>query len=427
MSISKLNSSNSSGMSCIHDEKKAKGKRSRSFSPELPLEASSEKASRVYEETSSSSSSSNSGESSTAKEGAEIPLNDNLFHPREKRLLSDLELVRKKLAKERVAAAIQQRKQQDQPKFRTVLSKGTHKFFSFTKKVNSRLIGVAHDQGRRETMEDEDLISSGRVNNLDYELFAIFDGHSGDLTAKFLKNNLENFVVAELAKLKEANELEIFNALKTACILCDAKIKEQTFKPKSTTPSSGSRAPSSSGSTAIIALQFHNSDLWIANVGDSRAVWRKENGETVQLSEDQKPENPKYEKSINKRGGQIFRIDHGRRTARINKRINIARSFNDNHLRSEDKKTYCISARPKIVQVRKDEIEKGDILILTCDGIFEKASANDVGQRAADHYHPSSGTKRHYSPAEEAARQIVGASFGSGGTDNLSAMVIPLR
>jgi len=310
------------------------------------------------------------------------------YHHREKRLQSDPVVVQRKLTKEREAAAAQHAKQASNPFFKLARSMHTSRFSSQRATVNGREVGIAHDRGRRPSMEDEDLIAVGRANGNPYELFAIFDGHGGGETSKYLKENLQRFVQAELTG---TIDLEIWNALKTACVKCDASAK--TF------------VGGTSGSTGAIALKI-NGDLWIANVGDSRAIWRKANGQAIQLSEDQKPDDPKYLRSIEKRGG--FVDEH-----RVNGMLAVARSFNDGIVNNGEK--FSISARPKIVKVAKEEIGPGDSLILCCDGVPDVASSQDIADRAGG-----------LSP-NEAAKSIIGGAYAVGSKDNLSAMVIPLE
>ena len=64
-----------------------------------------------------------------------------------------------------------------------------------------------------------------------------------------------------------------------------------------------------SGSCAIIVLII-NSNCYIANLGDSRAIYSYNTGANFyQLSRDHKPNDPKEKKRIYKAGGSIFQTD----------------------------------------------------------------------------------------------------------------------
>ena len=64
-----------------------------------------------------------------------------------------------------------------------------------------------------------------------------------------------------------------------------------------------------SGSCAIIVLIINN-QVFIANLGDSRALYSYNGGEELyQLSRDHKPNDPKEKKRIYKAGGTIFKTN----------------------------------------------------------------------------------------------------------------------
>ncbi len=326
-------------------------------------------------------------------------------HSREWRTIQNPETVQIKLQEEREAANEQRFKGENQ-KFILTSPVGTIHFSSSATSVNGRTIGEAHDKGStRPTMEDQSLAVSGKVpiagREKTYELYAIFDGHGGVGTATFLKENLERFIQQELVSLSDLSEASVWNALKMACVKCDAECK--------------SKLKDGSGSTAIISL-FIDGDLWIANVGDSRAIWRTESGDVEQLSEDAKPNDPKYKKSIEKRGGEVVLA---RSTYRINRVLAIARSFNDEYLKSQDEKVYSVSARPKIIKIPQDELEaKKGHLILCCDGVTDVASSSDIANRI--------GLFKPGTHPKILAKAVVGSSLGSKSKDNISAMVISL-
>ena len=130
--------------------------------------------------------------------------------------------------------------------------------------------------------------------NISY--FAIFDGHAGNKCSEYLKNNLHHF---------------IFNSIHFPNF--PLKSIEQGFKncEKSYIKSIHNKAHNQyydySGSCAIIILII-NDMCYIANLGDSRAIYSYDTGKKFyQLSRDQKPNDPKEKKRIYKAGGSIFK------------------------------------------------------------------------------------------------------------------------
>ncbi len=256
--------------------------------------------------------------------------------------------------------------------------------------------GVCHAQGRRPTMEDEHLASSFALDiqgkKYPIQLFGIFDGHGGPDVSKFVKQHLANEVNAAL-KQHNPNGLTdegIWNALKMACVSLDKKIPSKW---------------ANQGSTGTIAMIL-DGKLWTANVGDSRTVLDQA-GTPVQLSEDAKPGDARYEKGIKNRNGVVM----NGLPPRVNGILAVARAFGDHGLNG------AVSARPKITMLPLKSIPKESHLVLCCDGVWDVASTAQVVK--AVH------ANRNESPAT-LAKNIVYSALLAGSTDNLSAMVVKL-
>ncbi|QQP56126.1 Uncharacterized protein FKW44_000683, partial [Caligus rogercresseyi] len=106
-----------------------------------------------------------------------------------------------------------------------------------------------------------------------------------------------------------------------------------------------------SGSTAITALLRNNNKLYVANVGDSRCVGFREE-ETVALSFDHKPNNPKEQKRI-EGAGDLWTL--------------IARAFGDFEFKKND----------DLPPEKQDIDESWNFIVLACDGIWDVLS-NEV-------------------------------------------------
>ena len=126
--------------------------------------------------------------------------------------------------------------------------------------------------------------------------FAVFDGHAGSKCSEYLKNNLHHF---------------IFNSSHFPNF--PLKAIEQGFKTcennyiKSIHNKTRNQYYDYSGSCAIIVLIIDDM-CYVANLGDSRAVYSYDTGSKFyQLSRDQKPNDPKEKKRIYKAGGSIFK------------------------------------------------------------------------------------------------------------------------
>ena len=261
-----------------------------------------------------------------------------------------------------------------------------------TRKEFIRNTGLASLKGQRLTMEDEDIaeeftFSAGGERHI-VSISGIFDGHLGSEMALFAK---ENIIINLRRRLEEYNReglsnLGIRNAIKKGFVDLD-----QSFRGKS-------------GSTANVALKI-DGDLWIANLGDSRALLVGRDGNVTQLSEDAKPSDPRYAKGIRKRGGEVL-FD------RVEGDLDVARSLGDHCYRG------VISARPKITRFLASEIE-GFTLVQGCDGVFDVLSNIDVGRLVVS-------KMRTRSPLKDVAATVVQAAYEHGSEDNISVLVKPL-
>lgn len=265
--------------------------------------------------------------------------------------------------------------------------------------VGNLQVGVAHAKGRRPAMEDEHLAASFdlmlRGRRYPVQLFGIFDGHGGPMASRFVRDRLQQKLQETLVEFNQngLSEAGIWRALKMTCVRLNRDFKNLF----------GADA-NNQGTTATIAMILDN-HLWTANVGDSRTVLDN-NGTPVQLSHDAKPDDERYRKGIEHRGGEVVHFD----VPRVNGDLAVARAIGDHRLNG------AISARPKITEIPMSEIRDGH-LILCCDGIYDVSRTVDVV--AAVH------ANRAFSP-ETLAKNIIYSAYQAGSGDNLSALVVKI-
>jgi len=121
-------------------------------------------------------------------------------------------------------------------------------------------------------------------------LFGIYDGHGGALCADYLRDNLHHQIVRDPYFPNDpiiASAHGFANSEKQFFELCESKNDK-------------------SGSCAIVAL-FVENELFIANLGDSRAIISEESGKiTLPLSTDHKPNNQGEYERIILNGGSVY-------------------------------------------------------------------------------------------------------------------------
>ncbi|CAI9098969.1 OLC1v1035712C1 [Oldenlandia corymbosa var. corymbosa] len=190
-------------------------------------------------------------------------------------------------------------------------------------------------------MEDYHVAEYRKINGHSLGLFAIFDGHLGDRVPSYLKENLFNNIL-EQSNFWEYPKLAIGNAYHST----DKLILENAVE----------LGPG--GSTAVTAIVIDGKDLWIANVGDSRAVVC-ERGSANQLTVDHEPHSER--KRIEKQGGFVTTLPGD--VPRVNGQLAVARAFGDQSLKAH------LSSEPDIRHVPIDSTI--EFVILASDGLWK--------------------------------------------------------
>ncbi|MGM0439588.1 MAG: PP2C family serine/threonine-protein phosphatase [Chlamydiota bacterium] len=277
--------------------------------------------------------------------------------------------VSKRLTDTAIAAFQQQESQQRNSVFDTQalsqldeIGADIQKYYRAENKTSQ--VGIFYSQGERLRMEDRHEVgffefeTSTGMKEVYYA--ALFDGHKGSQCASFAAKNIKNALAKRLGEFNKikCTELGVWNALKLAMVDIDRTYVTNHLGV--------------GGTTANIILVIDD-DLWVINVGDSRAVLVSSEGDAIQLSEDAKPEIPKYKRGIEKRGGSV---SFSYNCYRVNGYLGVARALGD-----YDTVSAAVSARPKIVKYPKPANGwEGLYVIQGCDGLFDVCSSEQVAE-----------------------------------------------
>jgi serine/threonine protein phosphatase PrpC len=219
-------------------------------------------------------------------------------------------------------------------------------------------------QGKRDSNEDQHI---GVINlaNTDKTInpvnfIAVFDGHGGKLVSKYLKTNMAKYIL----KKTDVNIYDQKSAITSRFFskLFD-KIQDDLIKDH---PGASKRC----GSTALCGVMYKNEKninyIWIANVGDSRAVLCNHLGKAMQLSRDHKPHHAPEKKRIENMGGKIkfdgvdWRIGD----------LSLSRAIGD-----LDNTPY-VTHKPEVFRYRLNKKDK--YIIFACDGLWDVVSNDDA-------------------------------------------------
>jgi protein phosphatase 2C family protein 2/3 len=277
--------------------------------------------------------------------------------------------------------------------------------------------------------------------------FGIFDGHGGEGCSDFLKDNFLNYLIE--------NKNFPFD-IKISLNETFDKIEGEFFKQKC---SSGLELSDKSGSCALVALIFDNK-LYIANIGDSRAIMSANGGNKVkQLTNDHKPNNPKeYERAI-KNGSKIYADDNDEPDRDISKLSFIKdKSEFEKYKKKENSKEEIVfreypsdlavmrtigdikakkkefGGNPGTIINRPDIFiydlnSNNDFIIMGCDGIFDDLSNQEVSNAAWYIFKNESKEKNYdiHELTQDACDIIIKYGLEKQTSDNLSCIVIGLE
>ncbi|KAI7746603.1 hypothetical protein M8C21_010207 [Ambrosia artemisiifolia] len=213
-------------------------------------------------------------------------------------------------------------------------------------------------------MEDYHVAEYRTIKGHVLGLFAIFDGHLGDRVPSYLKDNLFNNILGEPMFWNDPE-----TAIKNAYRSTDRFILENV----------GQLGPG--GSTAVTAIVIDGRDLWVANIGDSRAVLC-ERGSANQLTVDHEPHVER--RRIEKQGGFVTNLPGD--VPRVNGQLAVARAFGDQSLKAH------LSSEPDIRHVPIDATI--ELVILASDGLWKVMSNSEAVDMVKSIKDPLAAAKR---------------------------------
>lgn len=230
----------------------------------------------------------------------------------------------------------------------------------------------------------------------DRMLFGIFDGHSNERCSLYVSEHLPPKILAEPLSALTKEKLE------QMCIDVDEEFLNI------------SREGGSTGTFCIVDKA--QMKITICNVGDSRIMVVR-NGTILFVTNDHKPMNNDEKSRIEEAGGVV-------RMNRVDGDLAVSRAFGDGQFkRSENKdpRKQKVIAVPDITTL---DLQKGDIVILACDGVFESNFNNqEVAQFVIENM-PAPKPDGSVGDIAVTAARVCDAAIRRGSKDNISCMVV---
>ncbi|XP_022763684.1 probable protein phosphatase 2C 9 isoform X1 [Durio zibethinus] len=239
-------------------------------------------------------------------------------------------------------------------------------------------------------MEDYHVAKFAQLQGHELGLFAIYDGHLGDSVPAYLQKHLFSNILKD-------------EEFWTDPIRSISKAYEKTDQAiLSHNPDLGR-----GGSTAVTAILIDGRKLWVANIGDSRAVLSKK-GQAIQMSIDHEPNTERG--SIENRGGFVSNMPGylTRDVARVNGQLAVSRAFGDKNLKSH------LRSDPDIQNA--DIASDTELLILASDGLWKVMSNQEAVDIAKKTKNP-----------QRAAKQLVVEALNRESKDDISCIVVRFK
>ena len=219
-------------------------------------------------------------------------------------------------------------------------------------------------QGKRDSNEDQHISilninnENSSINNVN--MVGVFDGHGGKLVSKFLKTNLPKYILKKtninIYQQKSRVTSQFFGKLFD-------RLQEELIKHH---PIAAKRC----GSTALCGVNYIDSNnhsmIWLANVGDSRAVLFDSKNIAVPLTKDHKPHSVSEKKRIEHLGGKIKFDGADWRVGDLS----LSRALGD-----LDNTPY-VTHRPEVFRYKLNKKDK--FIIFACDGLWDVVTNTDA-------------------------------------------------
>jgi pyruvate dehydrogenase phosphatase len=213
------------------------------------------------------------------------------------------------------------------------------------------------------------------------KLYAVFDGHGGDICSRYISEKLPKLILDKLSRMHNRPDVDYACLLKSSFIEADTTfLNEHKFMLKN--------SPTGSCGVALLEREGY---LYVCNLGDSRVQLARtdESGslQTVLLTNDHNTKNPREVQLVAERTSDPFPIRANITTNTEGKRVGgvlmLTRAFGDGVFKRRDMSMPpFISHLPYITsepEINVHKIEPRDqFAVIASDGLYEHFTPEQV-------------------------------------------------
>ncbi|XP_063771867.1 integrin-linked kinase-associated serine/threonine phosphatase 2C isoform X1 [Pseudophryne corroboree] len=298
---------------------------------------------------------------------------------------------------------------------------GRHREKKVCKGLLSLKAHVAERRGEREELQDAHTVCDlsqecqpmpANISRLSY--YAVFDGHGGSHAAQFAAHNLHRNLVK---KLPRGEGSSVDKAIKK-CLLDAFKQTDEEFLKKA-----ASQKPAWKDGTTAICVLVADNILYIANLGDSKALLCRINEETqkptvLSLSREHNPTQYEERMRIQRAGGNV-------RDGRVLGVLEVSRSLGDGQY-----KRWGVISTPDVKRCPLTDSDR--FVLLACDGLFKAFSAEEAVNFILSHVQDEGSKEEDSTPDtdnryESACHRLANEAVRRGAADNVTVLLVQIQ
>jgi adenylate cyclase len=280
--------------------------------------------------------------------------------------------------------------------------------------VNSMSYGMADTLGTSDNLSTWEAVIPKFRGREDECLLGLFEGRAGTnrggRITKYLHDYFQTFFKTELEKLRDYDTVE--SALRRSFLSLNKELGLKVFNSSNSAVELEYAWESESANSVALGIDDNKSGasglvvyisgkiLYVANVGDTKAVIGRNNGSAYEVASNQSIISPGEIARIREAGGYISH------DCLINGEVNVSRSFGHFHL------TPIINANPSIEKIKLSE--QDEFIILATRGLWDRMSY----QTAVDV------TRTERDDLMRAAQKLRDFAISYGAEENIMVMII---